>query len=381
MIVRVAIVKSNYTAYGGGEKYALRLVGAFRERGIEVTLLSAKGGGWRKVLGGAKGVRVVCLPRVAFNNYLGLISFNRSVKRFLEKEKGFDIVLGMDRTERQSHLRAGGGCHAAWLERRGESEGRLRRLSFRINPYHRAMLRLERNAFTSPGLKKLIVNSRMAQGEIERHYGVAPEKITVIHNGVEWREAEGLFEESLLKRDELRAGLGLSAGRFFYFLFVGSGYERKGLEAAIRGLARLPSSTALLVAGKDKREARYQRLARKEGLRDRVVFLGPRRDVPALLQVADAFVLPTVYDPFSNATLEALAMGLYIVTSRANGCAEVIVEGAGRVIDDISDADYLAAAMMTALEGHPGKREIRESVRHLDFSAQLGRLVDACLED
>jgi UDP-glucose:(heptosyl)LPS alpha-1,3-glucosyltransferase len=76
------------------------------------------------------------------------------------------------------------------------------------------------------------------------------------------------------------------------------------------------------------------------------VFLGPQRDVRPVLAAADVFILPTVYDPFSNACLEALAMGRPVITTRSNGCSEILREGVnGSVVESANDIAGLAAAL------------------------------------
>lgn len=136
----------------------------------------------------------------------------------------------------------------------------------------------------------------------------------------------------------------------------------------------------LIVVGKDKNENKYKKIASKAGLGQRVHFFGPQNVIP-FFQVSDAFILPTLYDPFSNASLEALAMGLYTVTSKTNGCSEVITDRAGFVIENNSDINSIADAMKTALNKHLSKSEIRESIRHLDFNSQLNKILDLCLSD
>jgi UDP-glucose:(heptosyl)LPS alpha-1,3-glucosyltransferase len=97
------------------------------------------------------------------------------------------------------------------------------------------------------------------------------------------------------------------------------------------------------------------------------------------LQACDAFVLPTIYDPFSNATIEALAMGLYVVTTDANGCAEILSDGTGAVVRDLLDPEELAVAMRGALLRRD-RRAIRESVRGYEFEGKLGELIRICTE-
>ena len=372
--MKVAIIKSNFTPFGGGEKYTTRLIKAFAARGESVDVLTAVKVQWDAF---DENVRWVRLYQMPYNNLLRQISFNASVNRHL-KTHSYDCVLGMDRTEVQTHLRAGGGCHAAWLRRRCAETSMLRCLSFRVNPFHLVTLAMEKKAFLSPGLRKIICNSHLVRKEIEEFYPAVSRKLMVIHNGVEWRELSGPFRQASARRESIRGQLDLRAGKFF-FLFVGSGYARKGLEKAISALSLLPDTAELIVVGKDKEEELYRDMAKKRGLSKRVHFFGPRKEIIPFYQAADAFVLPTLYDPFSNASLEAMAMGLYTVTTDANGCAEVISEGTGAVIPAPCTTGAVATAMMRAMKPHLSVEKIRDSVRNLDFEDQLKKLVDVCV--
>jgi UDP-glucose:(heptosyl)LPS alpha-1,3-glucosyltransferase len=165
----------------------------------------------------------------------------------------------------------------------------------------------------------------------------------VIYNAVDPEE----FGPTVRKdRAATRARLDL-ADHHVAFLLVGSGYARKGVPAAIRALAQLPEAARLVVVGRDKDPARYKTLAQRAGVRGRVVFAGPQQDPRPFLGASDAFVLPTLYDPLSNAVLEALACGLPVVTSRRCGAGELVVaHGAGFICDASDDA---------ALAGHMGR--------------------------
>ena len=239
---------------------------------------------------------------------------------------------------------------------------------------------MEKHAFLSNKLNRIICNSHLVEREIAYFYPQVKDKLIVVHNGVEWNEFSEVFETGLNKRNEILQNLHLNPARFF-FLFVGSGYERKGLAKAIMALPLLPEHTELIVVGKDKQQNRYQALSKKSGLDKRIHFFGPQKNIIPFLQVSDAFVLPTIYDPFSNASLEALAMGLYLVTSNANGCSEVITEKSGFLIRNLRDDYSVAEAMRTALKPLLSKREVRETVRYLDFETQLQKIVDICIAD
>jgi UDP-glucose:(heptosyl)LPS alpha-1,3-glucosyltransferase len=242
------------------------------------------------------------------------------------------------------------------------------------------MIKIERSAFLSNKLKRIFCNSYLVSKEISHFYPQAEHKLMVVHNGVEWNEFSVAFEKGIYERDNILKSFAVDPDKYYY-LFVGSGYKRKGLLKAIMALHLLPEYTQLIVVGKDKHEKQHKAICEKSGLRERVHFFGPRKNIIPFLQISDAFVLPTIYDPFSNASLEALAMGLYVVTSDANGCMEVIKDGAGYVINDLKNIDSVAEAMKTALDEHLSKREIRETVRYLDFDGPLKKIVDVCFSD
>jgi UDP-glucose:(heptosyl)LPS alpha-1,3-glucosyltransferase len=130
-------------------------------------------------------------------------------------------------------------------------------------------------------------------------------------------------------------------------LFVAMNYRLKGLAPLLHALALVPRDRAftLVVVGHPK-FLRYQKLAEKLKVEDRVRFLGHRDDPRDCYFAADFLVHPTFYDPCSLVALEALACGLPVVTSKYNGASELLTPPTdGAVIDDPHDAPALAAAM------------------------------------
>jgi UDP-glucose:(heptosyl)LPS alpha-1,3-glucosyltransferase len=239
-----------------------------------------------------------------------------------------DLFFSLERVWNCDGYRAGDGVHAAWLQRRTVIEPPWRSKLHRFNPKHRQLLALEFALFAGGGAKKIIVNSQMIAFEIREHYGVAPDRIRLVYNGL---PAAALDLPSRPSRDpngELRV------------LFAGSGWGRKGLAFAIGAIERLPESLrpVLLVAGRGD-QSRFPASSR-------VRYLGPVANMAEQYAAADIFLLPTIYDPFSNACLEALAAGLPVVTTRANGFAEILpVEIAGTAVKDPTDVPALTAAL------------------------------------
>lgn len=335
--LRLALVRQRYTPFGGAERFVARALEALRAQGVEVTLVTRH---WK----GAEAV-LRCDPF-----HLGSLwrdwSFARCVCRTLE-DHPFDLVQSHERLPCCDLYRAGDGVHRVWLAQRARLRGWPDRLWQALSPYHRYLLAAERRLFESPRLKAVICNSRMVRDEILAHFAIEPAKLHVIYSGV---DLDRFHPADSAQRSAARRELGLPA-QATVFLFLGSGYERKGLATTLAAFARLADPGAhLLVVGRDRHQARYQRLARRLGCAPRVHFLGPREAVLPCYHAADALVLPTLYDPFPNVALEALACGLPVVTSTKSGAAEVLEEGQTGFVRDALDVPGMTDALARLLD-------------------------------
>jgi len=344
MLKHIALIKSGTNQMGGLEKHTARIADAFTKDGIRVSLLTSK---------------------------------NRDIEEWIANENP-DAVLGMDRTCHATHLRAGNGVHISFLESRLLSEGRLKYWTCLCNPKHRKILRLEKASFESPKLKKIIANSHMVKRQILEHYRVRPDQIEVIHNGVEWREMEEAF--TTWQEGKISACKELSLDpETFHFLFIGNGYTRKGLGPLLEGLARMKKRNFhLSVIGKDKNTDFFQARALILGLKNQVRFFGPRPDIRKFYQLADVLVIPSFYDPFANVTVEALAMGLFVVTSKYNGGAEVLTSQSGLIIPDLLNLTSTLEESIDHKKTVESSIALRLSISHLDFSSTLHKLIQAC---
>jgi UDP-glucose:(heptosyl)LPS alpha-1,3-glucosyltransferase len=278
-------------------------------------------------------------------------AFAKAVERHLA-ETPYDVVYGLGKTWSHDVVRLGGGCHQTYLDLAGEAERRF------LHPpgggwlKNRTALAIERRGLSPGAYRRVITNSHMVKRDVCARHQVPPELVTVIHNGVDGQRFHPRH------RDEEGAALRRSCGfgpEHQVVLFLGSGYARKGLDLVLDAFpalrARCPSAR-LLVVGYDSSQSRYQTRARDLGLGEVACFLGGRRDVHACYAAADLYVLPTRYDPFANSTLEALASGLPVITSDANGGAEVITPGQdGEVLAIGATAVELSAVLIPWL--HP----------------------------
>lgn len=373
---RVVLLKSSIARGGGLEKYAQRTALAFADRGIPLTLLTSGP-----------------VPASLSHPLVHAVSQHTTSPFSVGRVRAFDafcadilqaapaqLVLGFDRCRFQTHLRLGSGVHAAFLAQRAQREGWIKRLSFSLNPLHRTLLDLERRAFTHPELRCLIAVSHKVRTELLNLYPVDAKKVEVIHNGVEWSQMQPDFDAWPQRRAERLSRFGLNPDHY-HFLFVGHDFARKGLQLLVQALRILPvEQTHLSVVGADPNQKAYEALVRTLGLQKRVTFFGKVPSSIPFYQLADCLVLPSFYDPCANVVLEALAMGLFVISSKENGSCELIKEGLP--IDSLSDLGCIVDALRKAT-AHPktwqSSLRVRASVQSLDFPCVLDRLIDTVL--
>jgi UDP-glucose:(heptosyl)LPS alpha-1,3-glucosyltransferase len=336
--VKVAIVRQRYNPYGGAERFIERALPALERAGAEITLIARNAEGW-----GAR--RLIAVDPFYVGSAWRDASFARAARAAWEAG-GFDLVQSHERIPGCSVYRAGDGVHAEWLDIRRAASGPSAAAAIALNPYHVYVRAAERRMFAHPALRAVICNSAMVRGEIERRFGVAAQKLHVVYNGVDLEQFHPRRRASL--RAAARSELGASDADFV-FLFVGSGFWRKGLDLAIGALAACGETQfRLVVAGRDRDAARFAAQAQAAGLGARVRLLGGREDVRPLYAAADCFILPTRYDPFPNTALEALAMGLPVIVGRRSGAAEVVREGESGWTCEPGDVAGLAERMRDA---------------------------------
>lgn len=268
--------------------------------------------------------------------------FTLNLKNELKKNH-FDCTLSFERAFFQDIYRAGDGCHREWLSKRETIEPFLKRLSFTLNPHHLTLLYLEKQCFLNS--KTIIANSKMVKKDIMRHYPIPEEKIHVIYNGVDLQRFHPIGKE---QKTAIKNSLGIRKNKVI--LFVGADFKRKGLTTLLKAFPLLDiKNVRLIIAGKLVKRLNLS-MTKKLGINKNVIFWGAEQEIEKLYSIADVFVLPTIYDPFSNATLEAMASGLPVITTSYNGVSELIENGVqGFVIDNPLNTLVFAEKISTAL--------------------------------
>lgn len=356
--MRITLICRPFRFHGGVETSTAGLLGELVRRGHRVDLISWAG---QEPVAGAR-LRLARIPTGP--SLLRLTAFAFAASR-LARDAGSDVVQSHERCVSQDVYRAGEGTHRGYLAALGRPRPSL-------NPYHRVILALEGRIFRLEAAREVVAISRMTKREIERLYRTPADRVSVVHNGVDLER----FAPSLRERHHAatREALGIPR-EAWCVLFVGTGFERKGLGPLVEGVARLsPPEAWLIVAGKGATEA-YRTAAERHGCGPRVAWVGPRQDVECLYGAADVVALPSLYEPFGNVHLEALASGVPVLTSRHAGGAEVISSGDnGWVVEHVT-----AAAIAEGLERLRGLRRDRltEAARRSAEPFTYGAQVDA----
>jgi UDP-glucose:(heptosyl)LPS alpha-1,3-glucosyltransferase len=351
--MKIAFIRSEYDPYGGAERFTQVLIDSLAERGAEVHLFSRR---WIRSGSTKLHFHQIGGPRAP--SLLRHASFVFLVRRAI-RSYDFDLIQSNERTLSQDVYRAGDGVHARWLEIRSSYQSSLRRVLIRSNPFHRYLLWLERRIFEQPHLKAVIVNSNMVRREITSRFRIPDNRIHTIYNGIDLERFRPESRATIGR--QLRSECGLS-DKVPVVLFVGSGFERKGLAYLLHGMALAGGTARLWVIGKGNKGP-YLRLADKLGLLSRVTFWGPHQDVRSFFAAADLFAFPTLYDPFPTAVMEALAAGLPVITTAQCGTAEIMEHGKEGYILSSPDATSELSGYLENLYHQHRRRSMSVSAR------------------
>jgi UDP-glucose:(heptosyl)LPS alpha-1,3-glucosyltransferase len=335
---RIAFLRRRFSPTGGAERYLLRLASGLAAQGHPITLYCED---WSPRENPFQEVRKVDSDDP--------VSFARKVMAQPMRNR-HDIVFSLERVPGCDLYRAGDGVHADWLAYRQAFhpvKGRVRTL---LRAKNRALCRLEASVFEPGGVRRLICNSHFVANQVINRFGFPADKIDVIYNGVPYQQF------SMGDRALGRKALKLNADDYVVLL-VGAGAERKGHTIARDAMRHLKNKSAKLV----------------------IIDSPPPVAMPHVYAAADVFLLPTLYDPFANVTLEALAAGLPVITSAQNGASEIMENEKNGFILPRADDDKLLVHLLDHLAAPAFRARFREPAQTLAKKYDLAKNLNATL--
>ena len=206
--------------------------------------------------------------------------------------------------------------------------------------------------------ERVIAVSAQMRADILSHFQVAPERVVVIHNGV---------DADAFRRTEAREVLARHQVREPYVLFVGRISEQKGIFQLLEAARALPDEVSLvLCASSPDTPELAARLQAAVAGRPRVQWINamlPVSEVVQLYSHAAVFACPSIYEPFGLINLEAMACGTPVVASRVGGIPEVVVDGETGWLVPPGDPAALAEALRVSLADPTRARRMGEAGR------------------
>ncbi len=222
------------------------------------------------------------------------------------------------------------------------------------------------------------LTTQVSQAGLERYVrvGAVPRhKIRYIPNGVDTERFMPDPEAYIALRKEL--GL----GDFFVWLAVGRFYPQKDYPNMLRAFAQVVREnpkTLLLIAGDGPLRESMENMAQGLGIERHVKFLGIRRDIPRLMNAADAYAMSSSWEGMPMVLLEASATGLPIVATDVGGNREVVLDGVTGFLVPPKDSEALAQAMLRLMtlprdvRGHMGER----ARQYIEKKFSIERIID-----
>jgi len=221
------------------------------------------------------------------------------------------------------------------------------------------------------------VTTQVSQAGLERYVrvGAVPRhKIRYIPNGVDTERFKPSQEDRFRVRKELEVD-------GFVWLAVGRFEPPKDYPTMLHAFARVVHNNPnamLLIAGDGPLRKDMETMAQEFGIKEQVKFLGIRRDIPQLMNAADAYVMSSSWEGMPMVLLEASATGLPIVATDVGGNREIVLEGKTGFLAPPGNPEALALAMVRLMDLPEEKRlEMgRKAREHVAEHFSLEKVVD-----
>lgn len=265
--------------------------------------------------------------------------------------------------------------HRAWLRKSMGFSGssgirKLPALRY-LSPRHQMLLLMEWNYFRRSDPAAIVTVADAVAGDIERLYGVRDEIVTTIHNGYSPEEFSPERRQRL--RADARDDFGFNEDDVVVVIAANE-LERKGVDILIEAQAILDDSRLrILLVGRKPLTGTYKKRLLQLGGADRVLYAGSQSDMGRVHAAGDLFVLPTQYEAFSLAVIEALASGLPVITTNIPGANDRVVDAYnGRLMRDARSSSELAELLklaMVPVVRAGWARNAAESVSDLSWSS------------
>jgi len=357
--MKVLMMARNLTTDISGPRYAVEVSRELAKLGNEVFILTSN----PRVH--VENARVLKLPRACGRRFISTMVYS-FYARAVKTKYGINVVHGNGYTllDDVTTVHFMSGAFGKQL-RRFSMHGRPKNIKAITE---KAVLRSS---------KHLVAVSSLVERELVESYGVPRERITTVHNGVTLREFSPPLGD---EKERLLQQYGLSKNNKLLLFVGGSAYERKGFRFLLDALPHI-SRDVVVIAICRNLSKEYRELLSNIAAAERVKVEQYVPNISQIYRAVDMYVLPTIYDPFPLAALEAMASGLPVVVSSCTGLVDIMKDGKnGIIVDDPSNVVELASAINLLAESDSTRKRMglnaRNTVEELSWNNAAKKIVE-----
>jgi len=338
---RIAVVIPKYGLVGGAEGFAAALTERLAgDPALEIHVFANR----RRADDDPGAIRFHHVPVILFPRFLRTPGFAVLAQRAVART-GVHIIHAHDRMFHPDLFTMHGIPHRFLVR-----EVRKKR---RPSLFDLATIRVEKEMVTGGACRYFLAVSHLAREIFLREYPVDPNRVPVIHPGIDPGAVTERGGKTERRETSRRYGLPEAAP---LIVFASMNFDIKGLAFLLAGLGRIKSlhpeqDFHLLVVGGDDRQ-KYEEEARAARIGDRVTFTGAvsREELTRIYAAGDLYAMLSKFDTFGMVVLEAMAKGLPAVVSGNVGAKDLIREGEnGFVVPRPDDVERVAETIFQAL--------------------------------
>lgn len=331
---------------GGAERYGFDLAQRLVSRGHEVHVFCARGVE-------APGITLVRLHTSTWPRWIRNFSFALAHRQALRRVRP-DVMLGFGNVLELDVYQSHGGVQRTWMQREiasydNPSERALKAFLLK-NSLNQAVQRMiEGHPVKNRRFKRIVAISDMVRDHMSAYYSIDKSAFDIVYNGVDTER----FKPGPDKKDAATT-----------VLFCAGNFRLKGLMPLLMAVGRVVKEgkdVRLTIMGRGKKD-RYQRAIDEAGIRGRVTFIGEQSAPEEIYRRSHVLAHPTYYDACSLTTMEGMASGLPVITTRWNGASAFVSPEEGCVIDEPGNIEALSSAI-SSLTDHDRCRRMGENAR------------------
>jgi UDP-glucose:(heptosyl)LPS alpha-1,3-glucosyltransferase len=336
--MKLSFLIYTYFPFGGLQRDFLRIVEECLQRGHDIHVYTFS---WQGDI--PAGVNVILVPELSRNRIKRNKAFSKWVQETLDGQER-SLIIGFNKMPNLDIYFAADPC---FLEKAEKQRG----LYYKFTPRYRHFKEYEASVFAKEEKTEILILSPQQRIAFETYYPECGCRLTTIPPGISVdRKVEEIDSEvAATLREELRIKPDEKL-----ILQIGSGFRVKGVDRLLQAIASLPvalrEKCRYVLIGQDKPD-RFLALAKKLGIRENLIVLPGRDDIPRFLAAADILLHPAYAESAGYVLLEATIAGLPVLTTATCGYAFHIEKAAsGEVCKEPFQQQELNTRLQNMLE-------------------------------